>query len=89
MRTLVATILQNSKKKDIYCTAKKVSPRDIEQIKDLSRPELEELGFEFIRILSLEYPDVRGYVLFYNGHLDEMSRALRQLNKQYNGGEIF
>lgn len=89
MKTLVATILQNSKKKDIYCTAKKVSPRDIEQIKDLSRPELEELGFEFIRILSLEYPDVKGFVLFYNGHLDEMSRALRQLNKQYNGGEIF
>jgi len=89
MRTLVATILQNSKKKDIYCTAKKISSRDIDQIRDLSRPELEELGFEFVRILSLEYPDVKGYVLFYNGHADEMSRALRQLSKKYNGGEVF
>ena len=89
MRTLVATILQNSKKKDIYCTAKKISARDIEQIKDLSRPELESLGFEFVRILSLEYPDVKGYVLFFNGHADEMSRALHQLNKKYRGGDIF
>ncbi len=89
MRTLVATILQNAKKKDIYCTARKISNKDIDQIKDLSREELEEMGFEFVRILSLEYPDVRGYVLFYNGHADEMSRALRQLNKKYSGGEMF
>lgn len=83
MRTLVATILKNSKKKDVYCSATKVSSKDLTVIKSLNREELENMGFEFVRIISLEYSEVRGYVLFYNGHLDEMSRSLKNVRKSF------
>ncbi|HHV16991.1 MAG TPA: hypothetical protein GXX58_10570 [Gelria sp.] len=77
MRTLVATTLANAKGKDIYCAARKVSEQQISIIRNTSRQELEELGFTFIKLLSLDYPNVRGYAIFFEGHLDEMGRILK------------
>lgn len=84
MRTLVATVLYNSKGQDIYCTAKKVSDQQIERIKGLDRGVLEEAGFTFIKLLSLEHANVKGYAIFFEGHLDEMNRVLNAIYKNYN-----
>ena len=42
---------------------------------------MEEMGFTFIKLLSLDYPDVRGYAIFFEGHLDEMARVLKIIEK--------
>lgn len=81
MRTLVATVMSNAKGQDIYCTARKVSEQDLGIIRRTSRPELEEAGFTFIKLLSLEYPNVRGYAIFFEGHIDEMGRTLKSIQK--------
>lgn len=79
MRTLVATVLPNNKGKEIYCWNRKVSSKDTQILRDSHRPALQERGFTFIRLISLEYPNVAGYAIFYEGHLDEMSRELKDL----------
>ncbi|MGI6436163.1 MAG: hypothetical protein ACOX0F_12585 [Syntrophomonadaceae bacterium] len=79
MRTLVATVLANNKGKEIYCWNRKVSNRDAQILRDSRRSSLQERGFTFIRMISLEFPNVAGYAIFYEGHLDEMSRELKAL----------
>ena len=54
LRTLVATVLINSKGKDIYCPAKKISFQDIDKLKTIKKDVLEANRFTFIRVLSLE-----------------------------------
>lgn len=79
LRTLVATVLINSKGKDIYCPAKKISFQDIDKLKTIKKDVLEANRFTFIRVLSLEHPNIRGYVIFFEGHQDEVSRVLSSL----------
>lgn len=83
MRTLVATVMHNGKGKEVYCSAKKVSDRDIDLIRDSDRGTLEDVGFTFIKLISLEVEGVKGYAVFYEGHLDEMSRTLKDLARGY------
>jgi hypothetical protein len=83
LRTLIATVLTNSKGKDIYCAVKKLSDAQLDTIRKTSRPQLEEAGFTFIRLLSLEYPEVKGHAIFFEGHFDEMLRILKSLEKGY------
>jgi hypothetical protein len=81
MRTLVATALSNAKGKDIFCTARKVTDQHIRVIRSIPRQRLEEEGFTFIKMLSLEYPNVKGYAVFFEGHYDEMVKTLKSLEK--------
>ncbi len=81
MRTLVATVLSNNKGNDIYCAARKVSEKQINTIRLSTHKQLEEAGFTFIKMLSLEYPNIKGYAIFYEGHLNEMNRNLKTLEK--------
>ncbi|HWP97061.1 MAG TPA: hypothetical protein VN426_09420 [Syntrophomonadaceae bacterium] len=82
MRTLVATTLSNAKGKDIYCTARKIDERWLKIIRDTDRQTLEDLGFTFIRMISLEVPNIKGYAIFFEGHVSEMERALNTLQRQ-------
>lgn len=84
MRTLVATALSNAKGKDVFCTASKVTDQQIKIIRNSNRKDLEELGFTFIKMLSLDYPNVKGYAIFYEGHYDEMAKILRSIEKGTN-----
>jgi hypothetical protein len=79
MRTLVATVMNNNKGNEIYCWNRKVNSKDSQLLRSSNRSSLEEAGFTFIRLVSLEYPNVAGYAIFYEGHLDEMSRDLKAL----------
>lgn len=81
MRTLVATALANSKGKKVYCAARKVSDQQIELLRNTPRPLLEEAGFTFIKMLSLEAPNLKGDAIFFEGHLDDMARVLKNLGK--------
>ncbi|HOQ09321.1 MAG TPA: hypothetical protein PLG09_04290 [Syntrophomonadaceae bacterium] len=81
MRTLVATALSNAKGKDIYCAARKVTDQHISLLRSIPRHRLEEAGFTFINMLSLDYPNVRGYAIFFEGHFDEMVKTLKKLEK--------
>ena len=83
MRTLVATALANAKGKDVYCAARKVSDEQIAIIRQTNRQSLEEMGFTFIKLLSLDYPDVRGHAIFFEGHMDEMTKILKKVEKGY------
>lgn len=79
MRTLVATTLSNAKGRDIYCTARRIDDRYLKILRKIERPVLEDLGFTFIKMISLEYPNIKGYAIFFEGHLDEMERALNTI----------
>lgn len=79
MRTLVATALLNSKGKAVYCTAKKITEQHMSYIRDTERKELEAVGFTFIKMLSLEHPNVKGYALFFEGHVNEILPALKSM----------
>lgn len=81
MRTLVATTLSNAKGKDIYCTARKIDERWLKTIRHTDRQTLEDLGFTFIKMISLEFPNIKGYAIFFEGHVDEMERALHSLQR--------
>ncbi|CFX56502.1 Uncharacterized [Syntrophomonas zehnderi OL-4] len=83
MRTLVATTLVNSKGKEIYCTAKKITDKHMEYIRNLSRQELEDIGFVFIKMISLEFPNVKGHAIFFEGHVDDIMPALKSLQVKY------
>jgi hypothetical protein len=76
MRTLVATVLINSKGAEIYCTAKKVSAGDMTKIKNMSEDTLKTIGFTIFPLLSLAQPSIRGKAIFYEGHLEDMRHAL-------------
>ncbi len=81
MRTLIATTLTNSKGKDIYCAVRKLSDDQLDIIRKTNRAQLEEVGFTFIRLISLEYPGVKGHAIFFEGHFDEMQRTMKALEK--------
>ena len=81
MRTLVATIMTNAKEKNIYCKVSKVTEAQLKIIRETSQAELEDLGFTFIKLISLDYSDVKAQAIFFEGHLDEMARALKELRK--------
>ena len=81
MRTLVATTLLNSKGKEIYCTAKKITDKHMEYIRNSDRRDLEAAGFNFIKMLSLDYPIVKGYAIFFEGHVDDIMPALRMMGQ--------
>ncbi len=83
MRTLVATTLVNSKGKDIYCTAKKITDRHMDYIRNYDRKTLEAIGFVFIKMMSLDYPNVKGQAIFFEGHIDDIMPALKSLDKRY------
>lgn len=79
MRTLVATALINAKGNEVYCTARKVTNENIKRIRNNSRQQLESIGFTFVNLISLDYPNVKGYAVFYEGHLDDMEKSLKLL----------
>lgn len=79
MRTLVATALLNSKSKAVYCTAKKITEQHMSYIRDADRKDLEAVGFTFMKLLSLEYPNVKGYALFFEGHVNDILPALKSM----------
>jgi len=83
LRTLVATTLINSKGKDIYCTAKKITDRHMDYIRNYDRKTLEEIGFVFIKLMSLDYPNVKGHAIFFEGHIDDIMPALKSLESRY------
>lgn len=82
MRTLVATALLNSKGKEIYCTAKKITDQHMSYIRNTDRKDLESIGFTFIKMLSLEYPNVKGYAIFFEGHYNDIMPALKSIGVQ-------
>lgn len=81
MRTLVGTVIANNRGKRIYCSAGKVTESQIRIIRNTPQSELEQIGFTFIKLLSLEFPEVRGQAIFFEGHLDEMARALKAMER--------
>lgn len=83
VRTLVATILLNSKGKEVYCTAKKITDKHMSYIRNSDRKDLEAAGFTFIKILSLEFPNVKGYAVFFEGHVDDIMPALKSMADNY------
>jgi len=85
MRTLVATALYSSKGKEIYCTAKKITDKHMDIIRSADREALEAAGFTFIKMLSLEYPNVKGYAIFFEGHYNDILRSLKTLGMHSNG----
>ncbi len=76
-RTLVATALYSSKGKEIYCTTRKVGDEQLRIIKNTPKEDLEELGFTFVNLQSPDFHNVKGYALFFEGHMDEMNRLLK------------
>lgn len=78
-RTLIATALYSSKGKPIYCTTKKVTDDQLSIIRRTPREDLEDIGFTFISLNSYDFPNIRGYAIFFEGHMDEMSRTLKSL----------
>jgi len=83
MRTLVATTMYNSKGKEVYCTAKKITDKHLDYIRNTDRQALEDIGFVFIKMLSLDYPNVKGNAIFFEGHVDDIMPALKSLDIKY------
>lgn len=83
MRTLVATSLINSKGKPIYCSHPKLNFELLKPIRASSREQLEDAGFTFISLVSPDYPNIKGYAIFYEGHLDEMEKKLKAIREEY------
>ncbi len=79
MRTLVATALYNSKHKEVYCMAKKITDEHMKYIRHAAREDLEALGFTFIKLLSLDYPNVKGYAIFFEGNINDIMPALKSM----------
>jgi hypothetical protein len=69
------------KGKNIFCSSSKVSEQQMRIIRNTDWSELEEIGFTFINLTSPEYPNIRGKAIFFEGHLDEMGRALRSIDR--------
>ncbi len=83
MRTLVATMMANSKGKNVFCSTNKVSEQQMRIIRNTDWSELEEVGFTFVNLASPEYPNISGKAIFFEGHLDEMRRALKNIDKSF------
>lgn len=83
VRTLVATVLSNAKGKDIYCSARKITEEQINVIRSKKKQELEAKGFTFIKMMSLDYPNIKGYVIFFEGHMDELKKTLKSIERGY------
>jgi hypothetical protein len=81
VRTLVATALFNSKGKEVYCTAKKITDQHMNYIRNSERKDLEAVGFTFIKMLSLEFPNVKGYAIFFEGHVNDIMPALKSMHQ--------
>ena len=81
MRTLVATALYNSKGKEVYCTAKKINDQHMAYVRSTDRKDLEAVGFTFIKLLSLDFPNVKGYAIFFEGHVDDIMPALKSMGQ--------
>jgi hypothetical protein len=79
VRTLVATALYNSKGKEVYCTAKKITDQHMSYIRNFDRKDLEAVGFDFIKLLSLDFPNVKGYAIFFEGHVNDIMPALKSM----------
>ena len=79
MRTLVATALFNSKGKEVYCTAKKITDQHMSYIRNSKRKDLEAVGFDFIKLMSLDFPNVKGYAIFFEGHVNDIMPALKSM----------
>ena len=84
MRTLVATMMANSKGKNVFCSTNKISQQQMRIIRSTDWSELEQLGFTFINLTSPEYPNIKGKAIFFEGHLDEMAKTLRTIDKSFN-----
>lgn len=82
MRTHVATALLNSKGNPIYCAAKKITDQHMSYIRAADRRDLEAIGFTFIKLLSLEYPNVKGYAIFFEGHVNDIMPALKSMGQK-------
>ncbi len=82
MRTLVATALFNSKGKEVYCTAKKITDQHMSYIRNSNRKDLEAVGFNFIKLMSLDFPNVKGYAIFFEGHVNDIMPALKSMELQ-------
>ncbi len=83
MRTLIATTMFNSKGKEVYCTAKKITDKHLDFIRNTDRQALEDIGFVFIKMISLDYPNVKGNAIFFEGHIDDIFPALKSLDIKY------
>jgi hypothetical protein len=84
MRTLVATALYNSKKKEVYCMAKKITDEHMKYIRNTPQDDLEAVGFTFIKLLSLDFPNVKGYAIFFEGHVNDILPALKSMGSHDN-----
>ena len=76
MRTLVATTLANAKGKDIYCAAEKLANSRYLLFVIPADRSWKSWVLHLLNSL-LDYPNVRGYAIFFEGHLDEMGRILK------------
>lgn len=83
MRTLVATTLYNSKGREIYCTIPKVTDDQLKVLRSLTHEQLEDAGFTLINLVSPEFNNIKGHAIFFEGHLDEMGKVLRNLKRGY------
>lgn len=75
-RTLVATVLYSTKGREIYCKSNQINDQQLGLLRNKNRSELEDAGFTIVNLVSPDFPNVRGYAVFYEGHTDEMIRAL-------------
>ena len=71
MRTLVATVMTNHKGNEIYCWNRKVNSKDSQYCAAPTAPFWSS-GVSPYKLLS-EYPNIAGYAIFFEGHLDEMA----------------
>jgi len=51
-------------------------------IRAADRQDLEAVGFTFIKLMSLEYPNVKGYAIFFEGHVNDIMPALRSMGQK-------
>ncbi len=55
----------------------------MDYIRNYDRKTLEEIGFVFIKMMSLDYPNVKGHAIFFEGHINDIMPALKSLGKRY------
>lgn len=59
--------------------AKKINDEHMKYIRNTPQDDLEAVGFTFIKLLSLDYPNVRGYAIFFEGHVNDILPALKSM----------
>jgi len=80
VRTLVATVMYSSKGKKIYCRSNQISDQQLSVMKRQSDMDLENAGFTFIDLTSRDFANVKGYAIFFEGHANELSKALNSFS---------